>query len=262
MILEDIFRQSKQDLERTKEKVSFKHLEKKFEELSFRKNPKDICTLLRKNPHKINIIAEVKKASPSKGVIREDFKPLQIALNYASNSACAISVLTESHFFQGELSFLQEIRKSVDIPLLRKDFIFDLYQILQSAVCGADFILLIAKMLDEKSLKNLFEYARNLGLEVLFEVHSKEDLQKAFFAGANIIGINHRDLNDFSMNMSLCEELMQDIPKDKIIVAESGLDDRNIHKLDDLGVDAFLIGEYLMREKDEGLALSKLKRRL
>ena len=230
---------------------------------------------LRKNAKKLNIIAEVKQASPSKGVIRANFAPLKIATNYAQNGAAAISVLTERHYFQGDLTFLRDIsgefqnahnsksQNSAQIPLLRKDFIFDEYQILQSLANGTDFILLIARMLDKKELLKLVEFAKNLQLEILCEIHSEEDLEKAVFAGVQIIGVNHRDLNDFSMDLKLCEKLMPKMPKDALIVAESGLDDKStMLNLDALGVDAFLVGEYLMRQSDEGAALRNLTERI
>lgn len=255
MILEDIFKKTKQDLELRKKSVSLVELE----ERAFARNVKDFFAFFSKDTKKIQIIAEVKKASPSKGVIRADFKPLQIALNYEAAGACGISVLTEPHYFQGSLEYLEQIAQKVSLPLLRKDFIFDEYQILEARAFGADFILLIAKMLDKNELKSLYEFAKSLNLEVLFEVHNKEDLDKALFVDANIIGINHRNLNDFTMNMRLCEELIAFMPRDKFIVAESGLDSKKVLlELQEIGVNAFLMGEYFMRQTDEKLALKSL----
>jgi len=257
MILDEIFKKTKEELEKRKKSVSYEVLGRSLASNPF--FPKDVVKVLKREAKEVKIIAEVKKASPSKGIIREKFDPLSIALNYQNNGASAISVLTEPFFFKGELENLSLIRRYTHIPLLRKDFIFDEYQILEALVYGADFVLLIAKMLSSKQLKKLLEFAKHLGLQVLVEIHNKEDLTKAIFAGADIIGINHRDLNDFSMDMELCEKLIPQIPNSKIIVAESGLDDKNFLKhLQEIGVDCFLIGEYFMRQNDEGLALKDL----
>ena len=277
MILDEIFAKCKADLKRVQSEIPFTIIEQKAEQnAKFKaRNPQKVRENLRKNAKKLNIIAEVKKASPSKGVIRANFAPLKIATNYAQNGAAAISVLTERHYFQGDLTFLRDIsgefqnaqnsksQNSAQIPLLRKDFIFDEYQILQSLANGADFILLIARMFDKEELLKLVEFAKNLQLEILCEIHSEEDLEKAVFAGAQIIGVNHRDLNDFSMDLKLCERLMPKMPKDALIVAESGLDDKStMLNLDALGVDAFLVGEYLMRQSDESAALRNLIERI
>lgn len=262
MILDEIFAQSKVDLEHEKKQISYKKMEEKAAQNANIKprNPQNL--LLRKNTQQFNIIAEVKKASPSKGIIRADFSPIKIAQNYAQNNAAAISVLTERHYFKGDLAYLQDISQAVNVPLLRKDFIFDEYQILQSLASGADFILLIVRMLEKRHLQNLAQFAKSIKLEILFEIHSEEDLEKALFADANIIGLNHRDLNDFSMDYSLCERLLPLIPQTSIIVAESGLDDKKeILRLDSLGIDAFLIGEYFMRQSNEGKALKKFVER-
>ncbi len=260
MILEQIFSKTKEDLELKKAKFSFKDLEKKA--ASFKRAFKDVLKSLSKNDKGLNIIAEVKKASPSKGVIRSDFKPLEIAKEYEKAGAATISVLTEPHFFQGDLSYLKNISQSVKVPLLRKDFILDEYQILEAFLNGADFVLLIAKMLDKNTLLRLFNFAKSLNLEVLFEVHDEKELEKALFVGANIIGINQRNLNDFSIDNKLCEKLLPKISKDKIIVAESALSSHNeLLRLDDLGVSAFLIGEYFMRQVDISKALKDFVKR-
>ncbi|MBM0637533.1 indole-3-glycerol phosphate synthase TrpC [Campylobacter sp. VicNov18] len=257
MILNEIFEKTKQDLKKRKAQLPYDMLGRSLASNPF--FPKDVIKALKRVAKEVKIIAEVKKASPSKGVIKEDFDPLKIALNYQKSGAAAISVLTQEHFFQGSLEYLSLIRRYTQLPLLRKDFIFDEYQILEALVYGADFILLIAKMLSMKELKRLFEFAQHLGLQALVEIHDKEDLSKAIFTGAHIIGINHRNLEDFSMDMTLCEKLIPSIPNSKIIIAESGLEDKEflIH-LQDLGVDAFLIGEYFMRQADEQKALKAL----
>jgi len=223
--------------------------------------PRDVKPYLQSTPENpYRIIAEVKKASPSKGVIREDFDPLAIAQAYEEAGVDAISILTEPFFFQGDLEYLTGIRRYTGTPLLRKDFIYCEYQLVESLVYGADFVLLIAKMLSKKELKDLLNYTWHLGMNALVEIHDKEDLKKAIHAGADIIGINHRNLETFEMDMELSEKLIPLIPNGKIIVAESGINDREtIHRLHDVGVDAFLIGEHFMRQSDIVSSVRALK---
>lgn len=260
MILDEIILKTKDDLERRKKEFSTDWLGRSLAFNPFM--PRDIkpyLTSTKENPYRI--IAEVKKASPSKGIIREDFDPLFIAQEYEKGGADAISVLTEPHYFKGNLEYLTGIRRYVATPLLRKDFIVDEYQILEALVYGADFILLIAKALSKKELKSLLEYTWRLGMDALVEIHDKEDLTKAIFAGANIIGVNHRNLDTFEMDMSLTEKLMPLIPNGKIIVAESGLNDKEtIVHLSKVGADAFLIGEHFMRKENISASLQELKR--
>ncbi|MBP9492004.1 MAG: indole-3-glycerol phosphate synthase TrpC [Sulfurospirillum sp.] len=260
MILDEIIQKTKEDLEERKKTYTMDWLGRSLAFNPFM--PRDVKPYLKATPENpYRIIAEVKKASPSKGVIKENFDPLMIAKAYELGGADAISVLTEPHFFQGNLEYLTQIRRYVPTPLLRKDFIVDEYQILEALVYGADFILLIAKALSKQELKHLLEYALRLGLEVLVEIHDKEDLIKAIFAGATIIGINHRNLETFEMDMSLTEKLMPLIPNGKIIVAESGLKDKEtIKHLSTVGADAFLIGEYFMREDDIEASLRAVKK--
>jgi len=260
MILNEIIRKTKEDLEEKKKRYTMDWLGRSLAYNPFM--PRDVKPYLQATPENpYRIIAEVKKASPSKGIIKEDFDPLLIAKAYELGGADAISVLTEPHFFKGDLEYLAGIRRYVPTPLLRKDFIVDEYQILEALVYGADFILLIAKALSKQDLKKLLEYALRLGLEVLVEIHDKEDLIKAIFAGANIIGINHRNLETFEMDMGLTEKLMPLIPNGKIIVAESGLVDKaTIEYLSKVGADAFLIGEYFMRQSDIQAALVDFKK--
>ncbi|MDD4506928.1 MAG: indole-3-glycerol phosphate synthase TrpC [Sulfurospirillaceae bacterium] len=260
MILDEIILKTKDDLEKKKKEYTMDWLGRSLAFNPFMpRDPKPHLKATPQNPYRI--IAEVKKASPSKGVIKADFDPLIIAKAYELGGADAISVLTEPHYFQGNLEYLTQIRRYVPTPLLRKDFIIDEYQILEAVVYGADFILLIAKALSKAELKHLLEYALRLGLEVLVEIHDKEDLVKAIFAGANIIGINHRNLETFEMDMSLTEKLMPLIPQGKIIVAESGLNDKEtIQHLSKIGADAFLIGEYFMRQPDIQTALEAFKK--
>ncbi len=259
MILDDILKKTKEDLVAREKKFSLDWLGRS---LAFNaRAPRDVIPYLKateQNPFRI--IAEVKKASPSKGIIRENFDPLAIAQAYERGGASAISVLTEPHFFQGSLDYLGGIRRYVSIPILRKDFIVSKYQILEATVHGADFILLIAAALSKSELKELLAYTRHLGMEALVEVHDKSDLVKAIYAGSDIIGINHRNLQTFEMNMNLCYDLIPMIPNGKIIVAESGIYEHGqLKDLSKAGVDAFLVGESLMREDDEEAALKKLK---
>lgn len=259
MILDEIIERTKEDLEQRKVELPFDMLGRTLSSNPF--VPRDVKKYLKSSEDEpIRIIAEVKKASPSKGIIKEDFDPLLIAQSYSNSGANAISILTEPHYFKGNLEYLSAIRRYVSTPLLRKDFIIDKYQILEALVYGADFILLIAKALSTKELKDLYEYALHLGLEVLFEIHDKEDLTKAIKCGANIIGINHRNLDTFEMDMELCDKLIPMIPKGKIIVAESGVSNtQTIKRLNKIGADAFLIGEHFMRVDSIEEELKKFK---
>ncbi|QCD52465.1 indole-3-glycerol phosphate synthase TrpC [Campylobacter sp. RM16192] len=259
MILDQIIERTKEDLEQRKAKFPLEWLGRSLAYNPYA--PRDVMSVLKSNENEpLKIIAEVKKASPSKGIIRSEFEPIFIAKNYEDGGANAISVLTEPHYFKGNLEFLTQIRRYTATPLLRKDFIIDKYQIVEALVYGADFILLIAKALSRVRLKELLEYAHHLGLEVLVETHDKEDIAKAIFAGANIIGINHRNLQTFEMDMSLCERLIPLLPHNKIIVAESGLfDHEQLVNLNKIGVDAFLIGEHFMRQDDIVKAVKTIK---
>ena len=258
MILDDIIAKTKQDLEKKKLQYPMEWLGRSLAYNPY--PPRDVKPYLVPTKEKpIRIIAEVKKASPSKGIIRQDFDPLQIAVSYANNGASAISVLTEPHFFKGNLEYLTWIRRYTNIPLLRKDFIIDEYQLLEALVYGADFVLLIAKALSLEELKNLYNRAMQFDLEVLVEIHDEQDLQKALECDAHIIGINHRNLETFEMDMELCYKLIPKIPKNKIIVAESGLySHEQLVKLNQAGVDAFLIGEHFMRQDDTGKAIKQI----
>ncbi len=260
MILDEIIKKTKDELEKKKKEYSLDWLGRSLAYNPFvPRDVKEYLTSTKDEPYRI--IAEVKKASPSKGVIKEDFDPLVIAQEYEKAGANAISVLTEPFFFQGSLEYLTGIRRYVSTPLLRKDFIIDKYQLVEALVYGADFVLLIAKALSKKELKELLNYTRHLGMEALVEIHDKEDLTKAIYAGADIIGINHRNLETFEMDMQLCDRLIPLIPNGKIIVAESGINNKeSIKRLHSIGVDAFLIGEYFMRQESIAKALEEFKR--
>ena len=205
------------------------------------------------------IIAEVKKGSPSKGVIRPDFDPLEIAGIYQDNGATCLSVLTDEHFFLGHLSYLSQIREQVSLPLLRKDFIFDPYQIYQARAAGADAVLLIAAMLDLSQLQDFSSLAQELAMDVLLEVHDEEEMETALQTDCRMIGINNRDLRSFVVDIATSERLAALVPQGRIVVAESGITRRDeIVRLTQSGLHAFLIGESLMREEDIGAKLREL----
>ncbi|MDH5465373.1 MAG: indole-3-glycerol phosphate synthase TrpC [Thiovulaceae bacterium] len=259
MILDDIIKKTKADLKKREKDFSTEWLGRSMAYNNYM--PRDVRPLLASTPEDpYKIIAEIKKASPSKGVIRENFDPLTIGQAYERGGANAISVLTEPHFFQGNIEYLTGLRRYVSLPLLRKDFIVSEYQVLEALVYGADFILLIATALSRKELKHLLDYSRKLGMEALVEIHDKSDLTKAIASGADIIGINHRNLETFEMDMSLSEKLIPLIPNGKIIVAESGITNHDqVKELSKIGVDAFLVGEHFMRQDDEERAVKELK---
>ncbi len=207
----------------------------------------------------IRLIAEVKKASPSKGVIRMDFDPVAIAGAYEKSGASCISVLTERKFFQGKLEYLGAIRKIVGLPLLRKDFIVDEYQIHEARAAGADAILLIAACLDKGQLQDYIGIAQQLGLDVLVESHTYRELDKSLLAGAMLVGINNRDLMTFTVSLQTTLDLVKDIPDDCTVVSESGIKTRgDVMNLQQAGVDAILVGESLMRGKDVGKKVKEL----
>jgi len=205
------------------------------------------------------VIAEVKKGSPSKGVIRPDFDPLEIAAIYQDNGATCLSVLTDEHFFLGHLRYLALIREQVALPLLRKDFIFDQYQIFEAAAGGADAVLLIAAMLEPAQLAELLGVAGELYLDVLLEVHDERELAMALATDCGLIGINNRSLHTFVTDLGTTGRLAPLIPTERLIVAESGINSRaDVERLQAAGAGAFLVGESLMREEDIGAKLQEL----
>jgi indole-3-glycerol phosphate synthase len=206
-----------------------------------------------------SIIAEVKRNSPSKGRIREEFDPVQIATLYRDNGARAVSVLTDEAFFEGKGAYLSGIRRSIGLPLLRKDFIIDPYQIYETRFLGGDALLLIASLLELGQLRGYIKLSATLGLASLVEVHTKEELDKALAAGAEIIGVNNRDLKTFSTDIKTTLELAPLVPSDRIVVSESGINRReDIEQLMEAGIHCFLIGEALMRAEDIGGKLREL----
>ena len=202
-------------------------------------------------PHHVNLIAEIKKASPSKGIIRADFNLLKIAIAYQANGASAISVLTDERFFDGKLEYIKKVKESVSLPVLRKDFIIDEYQIYETVAAGADAMLLIADLLSKSELCGFYNLATSLGLDVLIEVHKEEDIEKALATEGSIIGINNRDLHTFRVDLAITQKLIRLIPPNRIKVSESGIRSyEDVMFLKSLGLNAVLIGEAFMESSD------------
>ena len=211
------------------------------------------------SPHGIHVIAEVKKASPSKGVIRENFQPLEIAKAYAKGGASALSVLTEEDFFQGSDEYLKTIAAAVELPALRKDFITEPYQIFEAKLLGASAYLLIAACLEESTLRDLIALGRGIGLTPLVEVHNEVETETALRAGSVLIGINNRDLRTFHTSLDITFQLRKLIPPEIPLVSESGIFTRDdVLRLKAANVQAVLVGESLMRESDEAAKLREL----
>lgn len=207
----------------------------------------------------LSVIAEIKKASPSRGLLRADFRPPEIARSYQQAGASAISVLTEEEFFQGSLDHLKGVRGAVSLPILRKDFVVDEYQVYESAAAGADALLLIVAALDDKDLKILLELSERLRVAALVEVHTAEELERAIAAGAQIIGINNRNLNTLEVSLETSFRLREKIPPACLAVSESGIKSgEDLERLSSAGFNAVLIGEHLMLADDPGEELSRL----
>jgi indole-3-glycerol phosphate synthase len=205
------------------------------------------------------VIAEIKKASPSAGIIREDFQPDRIAQSYAAAGAACLSVLTDAEYFKGADEYLQQARKACSLPALRKDFIVDSWQVHESRLLGADCILLIVAALDRDRLQELDGLARELELDVLVEVHDETELEDALATGATLIGVNNRDLHTFTTDLAASERLRRLIPEDRIMVTESGIHTRDdVARLRSSGIHSFLVGEAFMRQPDPGSALHSL----
>ena len=257
MILDDIVASNMAELENKKQALPVTELCRMVEE---QPAPVEFAPALRSD--RIRLIAEVKKASPSKGIICPDFDPVAIARVYADNGASAISVLTEPGYFQGSLSYLREIREAlgdVKVPLLRKDFIVDPYQVYESRAFGADAILLIVAILEPEKLVELLELSHRLNMGCLVEVHNEAELEIALGSRADIIGINNRDLTDFTVDITTTGRLRPLIPDDRVVVSESGIATAtDMRKLRQWGVDAVLVGESLMSADDAGAKMREL----
>ncbi|WP_295853515.1 indole-3-glycerol phosphate synthase TrpC [uncultured Xylophilus sp.] len=205
------------------------------------------------------VIAEVKKASPSKGVLRADFVPADIAQSYAEHGAACLSVLTDRQFFQGEPDFLKQARASCDLPVLRKDFMVEAYQVYEARAMGADAILLIAAVLDDAQMADLEAIAHGLDMAVLVEVHDRDELQRALKLRTPLVGINNRNLRTFEVTLDTTLGMLADVPADRLLVTESGILGRaDVQRMRDAGVHAFLVGEAFMRAPEPGEALAAL----
>jgi len=219
--------------------------------------PRDFAGGLARD--QVNVIAEIKKASPSAGVLRRDFEPAALARGFEGAGAAALSVLTEEENFQGALAHLRDARAAVGLPVLRKDFVVDAWQVWEARAANADSFLLIAAALDNETLTELLALGRELGMEPLVEVHTADELERVLAAGARIIGVNNRNLHTLEVRVETSLELVEMIPQDCIAVSESGLRSaQDLRQLRAAGFDAFLIGESLMREADAGAALKHL----
>ena len=213
----------------------------------------------RANQQKPGVIAEIKKASPSKGVIRKDFDPVAIATSYAAANATCLSILTDEQYFQGHDDYLRDVRRAVSLPLLRKDFTIDAYQVYEARAMGADCILLIVSALTSEQLHDLYALAQSLGLDVLIEVHDSDELATALTLQPGLIGINNRNLKTFETDLNNTIDLLSDIPPDIVVVTESGISTTDdINRMQAHDVHCFLVGEAFMRAADPGDALAKL----
>ncbi len=258
MILDDIIEYRRRQLENEKLRCNLSDMKKRAEKALGERSPISLKKALKQDT--LSCICEVKKASPSKGLICEDFEPVKIAVEYEATGANAISCLTEEHFFQGSSEFLAEIRQNVKLPILRKDFIFDEYQIYEAAAIGADALLLIAAVLQPKELEKLYKLAYFLGLEVLVEVHDKEEMEQIQFIKPEILGVNNRNLKTFEVNLDTVARLKSFAPQNSVFVSESGIKSNDDMKtVRNLGADAVLIGETLMRSKNISETLTKLR---
>ncbi|PUE20873.1 indole-3-glycerol-phosphate synthase [Limnohabitans sp. MMS-10A-160] len=205
------------------------------------------------------VIAEIKKASPSKGVLRADFIPADIAQSYAEHGAACLSVLTDKQFFQGSVDYLKQARASCDLPVLRKDFMVDAYQVYEARAMGADAILLIAACLDDAQMADLEAMARGLDMAVLVEVHDRPELERALKLKTRLVGINNRNLRTFEVSLQTTLDMLPDVPADRLLVTESGiLNAADVQRMRDANVHAFLVGEAFMRAAEPGEALAQL----
>jgi indole-3-glycerol phosphate synthase len=251
-MLNKIIAQKREEVEQRKKVATIAYLQQRIA----RQKPTLDLALALKGDH-IRLIAEVKQASPSRGMLSPNFNPIELAQTYAEGGAAAISVLTEANYFMGSIEHLAAIKEVVGLPLLRKDFIFDLYQVYESRAYGADALLLIASILRQEQLKELISLSHSLGLRCLVEVHNEGEVERAVLSESEIIGINNRDLNTFTVDINTTRRLRPLIPQERIVVSESGIKSkRDIEKLGKWGVDAVLVGEALVAAGD---VLAKMK---
>lgn len=259
MILDDILQNKRLEIEKAKAEFPIDGIMDKLTKVP---RPKDFerAVAYRGGADRVRIIAEIKRGSPSKGMIREYFVPAEIARGYIEGGAAAISVITDEKFFMGKLEYLTALRGNIRLPLLRKDFIIDEYQVYESRVSGADALLLIVAALPKDELKRLLGLSYSLGMSALVEVHDEKELETALDIGARIIGVNNRDLKTFKTDLETTERLAPYVPKDRVLVSESGINTHDdILRLRECGVEAFLIGEALMREENFRKKLRELR---
>lgn len=255
-ILERIVASTRQEIERRRAAIPEETLRAALHDAPA---VRDFRAALERGPG-IGFIAEVKKASPSAGVLRTDFDPVEIARTYEANAASAISVLTDEPYFQGHLSYLTAIRRAVSLPLLRKDFILDRYQVVEARVAGADAVLLIAEILDDTTLKTLLAEIHALGMQALVEIFDRENLPRVLNAGATLVGVNNRNLRTFVTHLDHTLDLIGAVPPEVCFVSESGIRTReDIVRLQTAGVKAVLVGETFMRAPDIGQKLRELR---
>lgn len=257
-ILKRILQRKTEEVAERQQRISLRALERKAEQASAPRGfVKALYQMLETRPSAV--IAEIKKASPSQGVIRPDFHPAEIAQSYQQHGAACLSVLTDHDFFQGAEDYLEEARAATHLPVIRKDFIVDPYQVAEARAIGADCILLIVAALEDTDLESLTSAAQAFGMDVLAEVHDRTELERALRLDLPLIGINNRNLRTFEVQLETTLELLEEIPEDRLVVTESG-----IHSPDDVrlmhrhGVHAFLVGERFMRAEDPGLKLAEL----
>jgi len=257
-ILKKILQRKVEENEERSKKISLQELKQKAQNMApTRGFVKAIDDAIKQG--RSAVIAEIKKASPSKGVIREDFDPASIAKSYAASGAACLSVLTDEDYFQGSEAYLIQAREACDLPVIRKDFIIDPYQVYEAMVMGADCILLIVAALEDKQMADLTTLAESLGLDVLIEVHDAEELERALLLNTRLIGINNRNLRTFETSLETTIDLLERIPDDRIVVTESGIHSAaDVQKMRSYKVNAFLVGEAFMRADDPGAELSKL----
>lgn len=255
MILTKIIEEKKREIDIAKERLPLDKLEKELRVMPSQRSFRQAVA----KEHGISLIAELKKASPSAGILRRDFDPLKIAQVYRAYGASALSVLTDEKFFKGSINYIDLIKREVYLPILRKDFIIDKYQLYESKLYGADAVLLISDLLSRNELHQFLEISRILNMDAVAEIHNEEDLGKALAAGADIIGINNRNLHTFEVDLEVTSKLVGSIPEGKVIISESGIKTyENVMYLKSLGVNSVLIGETFMRSQDIGAKVREI----
>ena len=256
-ILNQIIDNKRRELEKTKNTVPLADLKSRINDMGVTRSFRD--AIKRDEGGPVKLIAELKKASPSKGLIREDFKLPDIISVYDRKPVSAISVLTEERYFSGSLKYLQDARNRTEKPLLRKDFIFDEYQVYEARANSADAMLLIAAALEKSQIADLYELAKELSLDCLVEVHNLKELDAALDCGAEIVGINNRNLKTLEISLNMTFEMLKDIPEDRIVVSESGISSRDhVQSLESTRTDAILVGTTIMKSDDIGAKIDEL----